>query len=295
MRMSRRAILTAACAAACVAGLWLGGATPALAQDDEIMMPEQSAAKAKQLLQGAIDALGGSTYLNVHDETCTFRLGQFDHSGSMTGFGKILDYEEPPTKERTENLPKRNEINIFNGDKGWVLDRGGVSDAPEHDLAEFKENTAVDLDNVLRARIHEPSMVFRYAGPDIVDLHQADWVELVDSENRTIRIAIASGTHLPVQETVDTRDPRTQMKSAEVFYFSNYHPISGIQTAFQVAHDRNGMKVYQAFVDSCEYNTGVSDSMFTKESLDERWEKIGKKAREKEKKEDQKENSSDTK
>jgi hypothetical protein len=290
MRMSQRAILTAAC----VAGLWLGAARAA-AQDDEIMMPEQSAAKAKQLLQEAIDALGGSTYLNVHDETCTFRLGQFDHSGSMTGFGKIMDYEEPPTKERTENLPKRNEIQIFNGDKGWVLDRGGVSNAPERDLADYQENTAIDLDNILRARMHEPSMVLRYAGPDIVDLHQADWVELVDNENRTIRIAIATGTHLPVRETVDTRDPRTQMKSAEIFYFSNYHPIGGIQTAFQVAHDRNGMKVYQAFVDNCEYNTGVSDSMFTKESLDERWEKIGKKAREKEKKEDEKEGSSSSK
>jgi hypothetical protein len=85
------------------------------------------------------------------------------------------------------------------------------------------------------------------------------------------------------------------MKGEELFIFSNYHPIDGIQTAFQVTHSRNGMKVYQAFVDSCQYNTNLPDSLFTRESLDERWEKIGKKEREKEKKQDQKEEKEEEK
>jgi hypothetical protein len=281
--------------AATLAGVWLaaGGSQTSFAQDDEVMMPDQSAAKAKQLLHSAIAALGGSTYLNIHDETCTYRLGNFDHSGQLTGFGKDIDYSIPPAKDRTELLPKRNQITIFNGDKGWVLDRGGVSDAPASDLVEFQVNTAMDLDNILRSRIHEPGMVFRYAGPDVVDLTQADWVELVDSENRTYRIAIAQDTRLPLRETVETRDPRTQMKSQELFIFSNYHPIDGIETAFQITHTRNDIKIYQAFVDTCQYNTNLPESMFTKESLDERWEKIGKKAREKEKKQEEKDESSD--
>ena len=33
----------------------------------------------------------------------------------------------------------------------------------------------------------------------------------------------------------------------------------------------------QVFFDKFEYNTTVPDSLFTKESLDERWEKVGKK------------------
>jgi hypothetical protein len=35
------------------------------------------------------------------------------------------------------------------------------------------------------------------------------------------------------------------------------------------------------FFDKCEYNTNLSDSLFTKASLDERWEKVGKSARKK--------------
>ena len=124
-------------------------------------------------------------------------------------------------------------------------------------------------------------MVFRYAGPDIVDLKQVDWVEIVDSDNRTIRIAIAQSTHLPVRKIVDTRDANTRMKTDEVEYYSNYHPLNGVQTPFQITRERNHIKIYQVFFDKCEYNTNLSDSLFTKQSLDERWEKVGKSARKK--------------
>jgi len=282
VRMSERAIW----AALLLASLSLAAPKAATAQDDQFLMPDQSAAKAKQILQEAIVALGGSTYLNVHDSTCTGRIGQFDHSGELTGFGHFIDYEVPPDKERQENLPKRNIIEVYNGDKGWDLDRGGVSEAPQVDLIDFEQGNKIDLDNILRYRIHEPDMIFRYGGPDIVDLKQADWVELVDSDNRTIRIAIAAATHLPLRKVVDTRDPKTRMKSEEIEIYSNYHPLEGIQTPFQITRSRNGIKIFQVFFDKCEYNTNLDSSLFTRASLEDRWDKIGKKDREKSAKKD---------
>jgi hypothetical protein len=278
-------------AASLLALLGLAAPRHAAAQDDQFLMPEQSAAKAKQILQEAIVALGGNTYLNVHDSTCTGRLGQFDHSGELTGFGHFIDYEVPPDKERQENLPKRNIIEIYNGDKGWDLDRGGVSEAPQVDLVDFVEGNKKDLDNILRYRIHEPGMIFRYAGPDVVDLKQVDWVELVDSDNRTIRIAIATATHLPVRKVVDTRDPKTRRKSEEIDYYSNYHPLEGIQTPFQITRERNGIKIFQVFFDKCDYNTNLPESLFTRASLEERWAKVGKKEKDKDKDKDKKDKS----
>lgn len=271
----------------------LGVSTLASAQDDEVLMPDQSAAKAKQILQAGIDALGGQTYLSVHDVTCTGNIGQFDHSGDVTGFGKFIDYSMPPDKERQENLPKRNIIEVYNGKKGWVLDRGGVSEAPASDLEAFQQSNLNDIDNILRHRIHEPGMVFRYAGPDIVQLRQVDWVELTDADNRTIRIAFAQANHLPIEETVESRDPKTQLAGQETDLFSDYHQIDGIQTAFQLERDRNNMKIFQAFFANCDYNTGLADSLFTKESLDERWAKVGKKERKKEAKENKKDKDKD--
>jgi hypothetical protein len=261
-----------------LAAICLATSPLALAQDDStVLLPEQSAAKAKAILQQAIDALGGPTYLNVHDVTCIGRLSQFGHSGELNGFGHFIDYAQPPFKDRTENLPKRNIITVFNGDKGWELDRGGVSEATITDLATNQEDIKKDIDNILRHRIHEQGMIFRYGGLDVVDYQESDWVELVDSDNRTFRIAIARTTHLPVRKVVDTRNANTRMRNEEIEYYSNYHPIDGIQTPYQITRERNGIKVYQVFFDKYEYNTNVADSFFTKESLEERWEKVGKK------------------
>jgi hypothetical protein len=281
-RLSIRSILL-------LAVILLGPIPFLVAQNTEVLMPEQSSAKAKQLLQQTIEAMGGNAFLNVRDITCTGRVGQFGHSGEMNGFEKFQDYVEPPNMSRTENLPQRNIVEVYNADKGWTLDRGGVAEAPTPDLIRFQEGIKKDMSNTLRNRIHEPDMIFRYAGIDIVDLHEVDWVELVDGEDRTFRIAIDRASHLPIRRDVQMRNPTTRVTTEEIELYSNYHPIDGVQSPFQIERDRNSMKVYQVFFDSCQYNTGLPASLFTRESLDDRWQKIGKKEREKEKKQEKKE------
>jgi hypothetical protein len=97
---------------------------------------------------------------------------------------------------------------------------------------------------------------------------------MVDSDNRTIRIAFADNTRLPIRKSVETRDPRMQRKIEEIEYYSNYHPIDGVETPFQITRERNQIKIFQVFFDKCEYNTSLSDALFTKESLDQRWAQI---------------------
>ncbi|HUJ82908.1 MAG TPA: hypothetical protein VLW83_13560 [Candidatus Acidoferrales bacterium] len=277
-----------------LAGLSLLSISPARAQEQtEVLMPEQSAAKAKDLIQKAVQALGGSEYLAVRDATCSGRIGSFGHSGDLMGYEKFIDYSKLPDKDRSENLPKRNIIEIKNGDKGWVLDRGGVSEADEVSIAEFQEDIKTDIDNVLRDRWKEPGTILRYLGPDVVDLKEADWIEFVDNDNRSIRIAFAKATHLPLRKVLVTRDPGTRMRSETIEYYSNYHPIGGVIQPFQVTRERNGQKIYQAFIEECKFNTNPSDSLFTKESLEERWAQVGKKEIKKQEKQKQKQEQSD--
>ncbi len=256
--------------------LFAAGAA-AQTQNPELLLPEQSAAKAKQLLKQAIQALGGDAYLNLRDATCSFRASQFGHSGELTGYEEVFEYTKLPDKDRIEISSKRNIVEVYNDDKGWILDRGGVQDAPEEAINEHRENEKKDIDAILRTRIKEPGMIFHYAGPDVVDLKEADWVELEDSEGRSIRIALDGSTHLPLRKVVVTRDPGTRLRMEEKEYYSNYHPVQGLETPFQVASDRNGLKISQLFIRECQYNSGLSDALFTKESLEERWAKVGKK------------------
>ena len=277
-----------------LAGLGLLLASSAFAQEQtEVLMPEQSAAKAKELIQKAVQALGGREYLAVRDATCEGRVGSFGHSGDLLGYEKFIDYTKLPDKDRSENLPKRNIIEVKNGDKGWVLDRGGVSEADQTSIAEFQEDIKTDIDNVLRDRWKEPGSILRYLGPDVVDLKEADWIEFVDNENRSIRIAFAQATHLPLRKIIVTRDPGTRMRSETIEYYSNYHPIGGVIQPFQVTRERNGQKIYQAFIEECKFNTNPSDSLFSRESLEERWQQVGKKTIKKQEKQKEKQAQSD--
>jgi hypothetical protein len=84
---------------------------------------------------------------------------------------------------------------------------------------------------------------------------------------------------------VETRDPRTRLKTVEVEYYSNFHPIDGVQTPFQITRERNQIKIFQVFFDKCDYNTSVADALFTKASLDQRWAQIPNKEKVRDKKE----------
>ena len=89
MRMSREPDFVGAI----LAGVSLVGvATLARAQEDQYLMPEQSQAKAHDLINQAVEALGGSAYMSVKDVTCTGRISSSIIPGEVTGFGKFIDY-----------------------------------------------------------------------------------------------------------------------------------------------------------------------------------------------------------
>src|ERR1700730_8436772 len=76
------------------------------AQPGQELLPEQSAAKAKAVLQQVIAALGGSAYLNVRDSDCEGRVAQFGSSGDLSGFSPFRDLWILPAKERVEYISK---------------------------------------------------------------------------------------------------------------------------------------------------------------------------------------------
>jgi hypothetical protein len=265
------------------AALLLAGTTLAGAQTTANMTPQQSAARARELVQQAIQALGGQAYLNARDQTCVAQVSFFGHAGELDNYEKIYDYSLEPDKERIEYSKKHNIIDVFNGNQGWTLDRGGVSDASPAALADYQAGLHRDVNYLLRHRLNEPGLIFRYAGPDVVELKQVNWVEIVDPQENTTRIAIDLFSHLPIKAVYISRDPVTRERNEEEEVFSEYQPIQGIQTPFQDSRFRNGHKTFQAFIESCSYNTGLEPSFFTRQALEERWAKLGGKKKEKKK------------
>jgi len=240
------------------------------AQNPDQLMPAESAAKAKAILQQAIDALGGAAYLNVHNSECSGRYAQFQHSGDIGGYLQIREYREMPDKSRVEYDPKALIVNVYAGDKGWSLDRSGVSEAPAADIAEYQEQLKMQMGYVLRNRMNESGLFFRYGGRDVVDLKEADWVEIGD-EGRTLRIAVGRGDHLPIRSLLLQRDPKTGENTERSTFYTSYHLVDGIQTPFRESRYLNGRQVFQVFWESCAYNVDLPADFFTRASLEERF------------------------
>jgi hypothetical protein len=256
-------------------------APPARAQSPDTLMPEQSVAKAKQVLQQAIQALGGPAFLDVKDLTCTGRLSSFEHSGAVTGSVKFVSSIKLPDKDRTEfyyktytdiivaELHKTNmTADVHNGEKGWTLNGGGVDELSADAIALNQEQRKRSVNVILRERLNEPGLEFRWGGTEVIDLRRVDWVEINDTEHHTIRLAFDESTHLPSRTIYETLDPSTREHNDELEYYSNFHTIQGVETPFQRARERNGLKFFQVFYDECKYNTGLSESLFTRESLE---------------------------
>jgi len=278
------------------------------AQQAETMMPEQSAAKAKQVLKQLISAMGGDAYLQTRETDCTGRLAQFQQNGDLSGYTNFRDYWHLPDKNRTEyevkgakggllgvligSIPFKGGtiIEMYNGEDGWTMDRGGVTEQSAVNIADFKEQTKRDIDNVLRFRLKEEGMLFRYGGMDLVDMKPVEWVELVDREDRTFRYAVLQNSHLLARSIVVTRDETTRERTEEVTSYGNYHMQGQVMAPLQVERKRDGRRLFQAFFDACSFDQHFPPDFFTKTSLEKKYsESFSKKDREKAAKQREKE------
>jgi outer membrane lipoprotein-sorting protein len=248
----------------------------ARAQGVNNMMPAESAAKARAVLDQAIEALGGPVYLRLHDSDCTAKFAGFERSGEIGGIGEVRVMRQLPDKNRTEYDKLGTIVTVYAGDKGWTLDRSGVEELPASEIAAYQEQLKNDANYILRYRRDEPGLVLRYGGSEVVDLKQVDWVEVGDKEGRNVRIAVDRSSHFPVRFVVATRDSEG-VRGETITVYSNYRPVSGIQMAFQVSRFRNGVQISQVFYNACKYNTGLADDLFSRVSLDKHFASSGKK------------------
>lgn len=300
MRFGKWMMAVVACAAI--------SAPRASAQAAETLMPEQSAAKAKEVLNRLISAMGGDAYLQTRETDCTGRLAQFEHNGDLSGYTNFRDYWHFPDKNRTEyevkgakggilsvligSLPFKGGtiVELYNGEEGWTMDRGGVSEQSAVNIADFKEQTKRDIDNVLKFRLKEEGMLFRYGGMDLVDMKPVEWVELVDREDRTFRLAVLQNSHLLARTVVITRDETTRERTEEVTAYGNYHMQGQVMAPLQVERKRDGRRLFQAFFDTCAFDQHFPADFFTKTSLEKKYsESYSKKDREKAAKQKEKE------
>jgi hypothetical protein len=250
----------------------------AIAQNPDTMMPEESAAKAREILAQLIDALGGASFTEVHERECDGRRANFGHNGELAGYIEFKDYWRYPDKHRIDYSKKGNIIDMFNGDEGWTMDRSGVSEEPAPSVADFQDAVRRNVDNLLRLHLQDKDVLLRYGGMDLVDMKQVDWVEFGDpADERSQRLAVERSSHLLVRSVITSVDPTYNQRTKETTIYTNYQRLGGVMTPLQVSRERDGRRFFQAFYSSCQYNSGIPADFFTKAALDKRYAEVGDK------------------
>jgi outer membrane lipoprotein-sorting protein len=233
--------------AAALAVLAMLLSTPALAQSN-----------AREILDKAIQKLGGAAYREVKDIEAHGRFFQFQR-GQMVGGEFYTDYLKFPDKERTEFGKKGKTVRINNGDKGWNVQDKEVEAQIEDQVEVFWEEFKVSLDYILRIVVDEEETTVQFVGREMLDFKRVDILELRNEDRTRINLYIERDSGLLVKKTVRRLDD----PSVHEEIYSNYHLIQDVLTPLLITRYTDGAKTMELRMSEVIYNTGVSDLLFS--------------------------------
>ena len=223
--------------------------------------PDPTSAKARQLLDQMIAALGGDAWLNYKTLRQQGRSYSFFH-GKPTEAGTIFwRFYEYPDKERRELTKQRDVIYIYNGEKGYEKTFKGTAADDGKTVQEVIRRRRHSLEVVLREWLKDPTTVLFYDGQSVADQQLVDVVTLLNKDNDQLSIGIDIHTHLPINQRYSWRDPDKYKVEDETIY-GNYRKVQGIETPYTITNLRDGEMSGQSFLSHAEYNATFRARLF---------------------------------
>jgi hypothetical protein len=256
MRLIAAIFILSICLSALAAGQ--AGSSPTSAAPTA----QENAAKAKMLLDQAIQALGGQAYLSLQDMSQQGRTYSF-HRGEATNAGiQFWRFLKFPDRERVELTKQRDVAYVYNGDHGYEITFKGTAGLDAKTLTEFLRRREHSLEWVLHRWINEPGAALFYEGSAVAADKPAEQVTILNSKNDSVTLYLDSTTHLPLKKTFTWRDPADNLRNTEDEIFDAYRPTQGIMTPYSITRFYNGEMSNQRFLNTVSYNNGLNDSMF---------------------------------
>jgi hypothetical protein len=223
---------------------------------------QENARKAQAILDQAIQALGGQTYLTIRDREQQGR-GYAFHHGRPSGGGSVFwSFAEFPDKERVEITKERDIAELYVGNKAWELTYKGARPVEQKDLDDYLRRRKFSLDTLLRTWVNDPGVVLLFEGAAIAAQHPSQQVTLINSQDESVTLYLDSDTHLPVKKSFSWRDPVDKQKNLEEEVYENYRQASGIMAPYNVTRFFNGDMASQRFLNSVTINQGLDEAMF---------------------------------
>ncbi len=230
--------------------------------------------RGRQLIQEALEALGGARFRAMQDRVESGRAYSFyreELSGlaRATIYTRYLKAADPPTpgallmRERQSfgNNEDRGAV-LFTDGAGYQITFRGARPLPAETLERFRESTLRNVFYILRQRLEEPGLLMEWRGTDLWEGRRVEIVEITDADNRTVTVYLSASDRLPLRQHYRRRDPKTRQPVEEVTVFSKYRDVGGVRWPFVIERERDGEKIFQMYSEQVAINQGLSDNLF---------------------------------
>jgi hypothetical protein len=229
--------------------------------------PQQAKdAKAEQILQRAIEALGGSSYLNVHTVIGRGQYTPFQNgvSGLPSAF---IDYIVYPDRERTEFRSQgvRN-IQTNVGESGWIYDSAArsIKDMTTEQVKDFRFLLRTSVENLLRGGWRKEGASLSYVGRREAGLaRRNETVRLTYPDGQSVEFEFGAKDGLPAKVIYQRQDEEGKDVKEED-RLAQFIAVGGINAAFVIDHYRAGIQTSRINYESIEFNQPVAETLFAR-------------------------------
>jgi len=224
-------------------------------------LPSRISPKAQELLNHAIQALGGPAFLNFKSVSTTGRVFAFSN-GRMAGVEPFQSAYEPPAKRRFKYGKGKPVTLINNGDQAWELDRYGQTHQLPEQVRQWKIANRFGLDNLLRSLIKEAGVLILDHGVDFVANQPAYVIDINDAQNVHIRLYLRKSNYLPLRVTYRVQNSITRDWDDYIDDYSNYQRFDGVMTPMNISRSLNGDRIGQVYRNKASYNATLPANYF---------------------------------
>lgn len=227
--------------------------------------------KAEKIIQKAVQAVGGDTYLKV--QTVIGRGFFTEYRDGVAGIPlRFVDYIAYPDRERTEFSGGGNRtIQTNNREQGWIYDHAAITlkDQSPQQVAEFRNAMRSSMENLLRGWWRKEGAMLTYVGRREASLgRRNEAVRLTYGDGFWIEFEFAATDGTPAkviykrkQKNLDTEEMEEVNEEDRLFRLIT---ASGVTAPYVIDHFRSGVQTSRINYESIEFNKPLADSLFAK-------------------------------
>jgi hypothetical protein len=227
--------------------------------------------KSQQIIDRAIEALGGKKYLNVQTV-----IGKGFYTTYRDGVTQIpsrfLDYIYYPDSERTEFT--RDGIRTIQtnvGDTGWLFDGAvkKISDQSPAQVEDFKRSMKAGLEYLLRGNWKKDGGKVTYVGRREAGVGKRnEAIRLTDPDGFWIEYEFGARDGLPAKIIYKRmrKDPDSgdMVETTEEDQLLKFIQVDGVTAPWVVDHFVNGKQTSRINYESVQYNQSFPNNLFAK-------------------------------